>query len=80
MSTNDGVAGSGFWNYRVLSHSVDHFAIHSVYYDQDGTPHSVSESPAGVVADTVEDLLAELDRFKAALERPVLQASEFVTN
>jgi len=78
MSANDSSADSGFWNYRVLRHSVDHFAIHSVYYDQGGNPHSVSENPVGVVADTTEDLLAELDRFKAALEQPVLQASQFV--
>ena len=78
MSANESVADSRFWNYRVLRNSDDHLAIHSVYYDQGGNPQSVSENPAGVVADTVEDLLSELDRFKEALDRPVLQSSQFV--
>jgi hypothetical protein len=74
------VTESGSWNYRVLRHADDYFAIHSVYYDKHGNAHSVSVTPAAVAADTTEEILAELDRFKAALERPVLQFSQFASS
>lgn len=62
------------WNYRVIRHgeTEDFYAVHEVYYDKDGTPHSWSTNPKGAGGSTPEELTAELDRMRVALTKPVL--------
>ena len=68
------------WNHRVLFTPAgvdlleeDRYAIHEVYYDDDGVPDSSTLHPTGVEGET-------LSQFKEwthkALNRPVLQYDE----
>jgi hypothetical protein len=42
-----------------------------------GRCHSISVDPAHLYGDTPDELAGELERFKAALAKPVLQYDEF---
>jgi hypothetical protein len=63
------------WNYRVVLRAGE-FSIYSAYYDDNGHCHSISVDPAHLYGDTPDELAAELERFKAALAKPVLQYEE----
>jgi hypothetical protein len=64
------------WNYRVAQRD-DELSIYSAYYDDNGRCHSISVEPARLYGDTVDDLRAELERFQAAIEKPVLRYEAF---
>ena len=76
------------WNYRVMEFTVEgetFRAIHEVHYDNDGKPKSYSEPASSVTADIFDGHVAgargslewTLDRMREALDKPVLQASDF---
>jgi hypothetical protein len=52
------------------------FQIHEVYYDGKGTIHAWTESPVSPFGETLDVLHRELDLFKAALDKPVLEAND----
>lgn len=67
------------WNYRVI-HSLDVgdsdvYAIQEVYYGKNGKPTAYCD--ASVLGDTVEGVGMVLDMMKAALDKPVLEESDF---
>jgi hypothetical protein len=64
------------WNYRVLRHKDDIFAIHEVYYE-DGKPNSCSENSIIPFADTVKDLKEEMKLMSAALKKKPLNYEDF---
>ena len=73
-----------YWNYRVIRSVLGKgedqeitFGIHEVYYEND-EPRWVSAEPDGIVSDSVEDLEKQLEYFKAALSKPVLDMADFV--
>ena len=59
------------WNYRVMQKG-DQFAIHEVFYREDGSIQGFSESPVFPRAESVEQLAEELKRYALAIEEPVL--------
>jgi hypothetical protein len=63
------------WNYRVVKRGVQ-FAIHEVFYRDDGTVQGYSAEPVYPRAESTEDLAAELARYAEALNKPVLQYDE----
>jgi hypothetical protein len=76
------------WNYRVISFSHDHagreletmyFAIHSVYYDMDGSPTSYGKEAASIGwdADEPDAPISILDMMRGALSKPVLNSKSF---
>lgn len=69
------------WNYRVIRHTTpagdDWFAIHEVYYDKEGIPHSVTESPASPFGETHEDLLEDMKLMQLASKKPTLDYTQF---
>lgn len=78
------------WKYRVMEFTAEgetFRAIHEVHYGNDGKPKSYSEPAASVTADIFDadgqdastrgSLEWTLDRMREALDKPVLQASDF---
>ena len=59
------------WNYRVM-HRDGRYAVHSVYYGDDGRITDWSAEPMQLTAESVEDLAEEFERFRRALSEPVL--------
>lgn len=66
----------GFWNYRVILKD-DEYAIHEVYYDDQGEPEACTVDPVGPVGDTLADLVKDMDHYLRALKRPVLEYEDF---
>lgn len=72
------------WNYRVIRQKVivddeefDSFAIHEVYYDEDGKPGSITSDPVEPSGQTLQELGEDLRRMVAALNKPVLEYDDF---
>jgi hypothetical protein len=63
------------WSYRVLLNGHQ-LAIHEVFYSKDGKIIGATEKPVYPRAETIEDLAAELTRYGAALQAPVLAYHE----
>lgn len=64
------------WNYRVMKSYVSgetYYAIHEVYYDDAGEPHSWTEDAIDPVGDTLDELRNELLHMLVALERDVFE-------
>ena len=70
------------WNYRVLSRTTASgtetwLGIYEVYYDADGNPVNCSESEVSPYGETLEELLADLKKYAAAAEKPILRWEDF---
>ena len=69
------------WNYRIIRHKEGHFALHEVYYDDAGTPHSYTADPISFVSDEEEGpdgIIASLEHaLTDARTKPVLDVSIF---
>lgn len=69
----------GHWNYRVMRHQVEHadgevetsFAVHEVYYNDDGTIRNWTSLPASMVSDEA-DFSFLLAKLPEAIAKPVL--------
>jgi hypothetical protein len=59
------------WNYRVMRKD-EQFAIHEVFYADDGSVQGYSEEPVFPRAASLELLAEELKRYAQAVEEPVL--------
>ena len=59
------------WNYRVMQKG-DQFAIHEVFYHEDGSIKGFTEDPVFPRAEGVEQLAEELKRYALALEESAL--------
>lgn len=58
---------------------IDFFQIHEVYYDEGGTPKSITEDAVGVGGNTKKEIADVLDMMRKALEKPVLDFEKIVT-
>jgi hypothetical protein len=54
------------------------YAIHEVFYDEEGEPWTCSEDPVCPEGDTLEALREELGHYQRALEWPVLEYEDLV--
>lgn len=52
------------------------FSIHTVYYDEKGTPLGYSKSPASPVQPTLKMLKGDMDMFKKAFDLPIIWRGE----
>ena len=69
----DGVADVT-WNFRVVRHEHNGepwFTLHEVYYEADGSPKLWNPKAYYPVGETVDELRADIDRLKLALDKPV---------
>lgn len=68
------------WNYRVVRTLIptsspfmeEDYAIHEVYYNDDGSIWGMTEQPVPIHGENLEDLRVGLEYMMQALERPVL--------
>ena len=69
------------WNYRVVrrTHRGETFyAFHQAHYGPDKErPHSISVTPTHAQGETPEELAAELDKFREALAKPILEYDDY---
>lgn len=69
------------FNYRVLEfHGIldePWFAVHEVFYTDDGVPYAYADKAAVISGDTVEELQTLVDRLNRALSEPVLKSEIF---
>ena len=63
------------WDYRVILKGAE-FAIHEVYYDDQGAVEGCTVEPVGVAGDTLAELREDLAYYARALDRPVLTYEE----
>lgn len=64
------------WNYRaVVEHCGDEdvYTLREVYYDAAGNINGWSPSPAEPHGDSLDELRADLERMRAALDKPALE-------
>lgn len=64
-----------YWNYRVVRKkelTCTTFAIHEVYYDDNGHPTAVTENPIPIIGDSFEELSSDAAFHTEALILPVL--------
>ena len=69
------------WDYRVIHRVFDngesYFAIHEVYYSDDGTTiKSWTATPVYPAGETVEELSGDISHYRRALMQPTLEMSE----
>lgn len=64
------------WNYRVLRKGyigLEYtYAIHEVYYDENGKPVMCTENPVCPMGENPIELKEDLDRYRQALGKPIL--------
>jgi hypothetical protein len=74
------------WNYRKVRTDLsglcgqdgnETVGIHSVYYDEDGTPEYVTVSPLKLEAESEKELKQMVYRMQVALEKPTLNYENF---
>ena len=64
------------WNHRILCRDIAgcrFFAVHEVYYTDDGTPVSWTAVPVKLVSDSYAGLTATLEQVLDATQQHVLQ-------
>lgn len=71
------------FNYRVLQNVNDHelvsdderiwYAIHEVYYDENGVPNASSSEPIYPYGTTLEELKESIELYLTALDKPTLK-------
>jgi hypothetical protein len=59
------------WNYRVVQRD-DEFAIHEVFYADDGAVEGMTSDPVFPRGDTLDDLREEIEHYRAAFDKPTL--------
>lgn len=70
------------WNYRIVSQpdpSVEgglYFAIHEVFYDDEGRAWGVTQEPVPVDGESVEELIETRIQMFEAQKRPVLTMAD----
>lgn len=68
-----------YWNYRLVKyyHKAAGYAIHEVYYDDDGKPTGMTVNPCSFVGDTPEETVDALTMaLKDAQERDIFEEPE----
>ncbi len=68
------------WNHRVIKTETPDgpwFAIHEVYYDDEGNLSGYSEKPVAVCGEGFDEIEETLKRMLRALEKPILAYGDF---
>ena len=58
------------WNYRIIENAG--YAVHEVYYDDEGNPTSWTANSVGIIGDTFDEICRDLKLYAKAFEKPVL--------
>jgi hypothetical protein len=65
------------WQYRVI-HKNGEYAVHEVYYDDQGEPWTCTQEPVCPKCETLEELRVDLEHYTVALDLPVLHYTDLV--
>jgi len=69
------------WNHRILRHEEEDksewFAIHEVFYNNEGIPHSCTENPISIIQPDIEGIKWEIDKLAIAIDKPFIEYSYF---
>ena len=68
------------WNYRLVKSTQGDlvlYSIHEVYYDDHGTPKSITELPVSVIEQSKGDIMTTLRNMERALTMPTLNYEDF---
>ena len=68
------------WNYRVIRHvheDEEYYAIHEVYYDDDGNPRMCSVEGVPPGGSDIDELCSDIYMMIEALERDTLDYTDF---
>ena len=61
------------WNYRLVKHD-DYYAVHEVYYGNDGQPTSMTSTAVDFGGETKEEVIAALSMaLNDVMERPIFE-------
>ncbi|HEX7706458.1 MAG TPA: hypothetical protein VF701_08380 [Thermoanaerobaculia bacterium] len=63
------------WSYRIVQ-SGDQFAVHEVFFSEDGSVEGWTEQPVFPRGDSLEELREDLARYLHAFEQPPFVESE----
>jgi hypothetical protein len=67
------------WNNRIVKHEKDDtvwYAVHEVFYNENGGINGYTENPITIVGDTVEDVKSQLEMIAKDIEKhEVIDAS-----
>jgi len=70
------------WNHRIIRHKdyKDNiwYAIHEVFYDNDGVPNGCTEKPLEVLDEEVDGLKWQLEHMLKAFDKPILDYQYFI--
>lgn len=64
------------WDYRVI-HTTAGYGIYEVYYDAEDRPKARTNHPTCIFGETIEYLKEAFEGHLLALEKPVLEDSEY---
>ena len=68
------------WDYRLVKSTQGDlvlYSIHEVYYDDHGTPKSITELPVSVIEQSKDDIMTTLRHMERALTMPTLNYEDF---
>lgn len=68
------------WNHRIVKRAEGdkvYYSIHEVYYNDQGVPESISETPIGVMEESKQDVMITLRRMERAITMPTLNYEDF---
>ena len=71
------------WNYRIIKHDSEkhsYFAIHEVFYNNNGKITSFTENPIDIVGETKIDIKRILKQMTLDTATPTLKESELLKN
>ena len=67
------------WDNRIVKHQKSEYhtwyAIHEVFYDNDGQVQSYSEEPLKIIGEDIHEVKSQLKRIVEDIEKDVLDAS-----
>ena len=65
----------GGWDYRIVKQTFDGediFAVHEVYYEDNGKPHMMSEDEVSAHGSNLKEFDKDWEAYLAAKEKPLL--------
>lgn len=70
------------WNYRVVKREdkgQEWYAIHEVYYDEQGKPEMITESAISPSGETIDEVRRDLEYMQRALTKPAVNYVDIAT-
>ncbi len=56
------------WSYRIIRHTDGHYALHEVFYGEDGEPNGMTVQPVSFAADAEDGAEGVVEALRMALK------------